>query len=115
MATQSNLARKESARKFKELPPHRGVYAVRCAATNSVWVGLSRNLPATKNGLWFQLRMGSGPDTPLQQQWNQLGEAAFRYEIVEELAADVHELAVEDQLKEKKAAWVQRLGASALL
>jgi len=115
MEMQSAEARKEATRKFKEIKPLLGIFCVRCTVTAEAWVGSSRNLNATRNGLWFRLRMGSGPDNALQSEWNGHTEAAFCFEILEELAEDVHPFAIGDQLKQKKAEWIQRLGAGSLL
>ena len=111
---QSKVSRKESIRQFKERKPLLGAYAVRCTATGGVWVGVSRNLDATKNGCWFCLRGGLHQDKSLQDEWNNQGESAFQYEILESLDNDVNPLNVEDLLKDKKSEWVARLGAQPL-
>ena len=111
---QSNDAKKEAVRKFKEQKPLQGVYAVRCTASGRVWVGTSRNLDATRNGCWFCLRTGSHIDKSLQEEWNAHGEPAFQYEIVETLEGDSHPLAVADLLKEKGKHWVAELSAHAI-
>jgi hypothetical protein len=110
----SNTDRKAAIREFKEREPLRGAFAVRCMATNSVWVGSSSNLDATKNGLWFSLRIGSYPVKSLQSEWNVHGEPAFQYEVLEKLASDLHPFAVGDLLKEKKGFWVAQLAACPL-
>ena len=112
---QSKESKKESIRKFKEQKPLLGAYAVRCIASQRVWVGVSRNLYATKNGCWFCLRNGSHMDMPLQEEWNSQGESAFQYEILEGIDRDVHPLEVDDLLKEKKREWIARLSAQPLL
>jgi hypothetical protein len=108
-------SRKESIRKFKEQKPLLGAYAVRCTATGHVWVGISRNLEATKNGCWFCLRNGLHQEKQLQAEWNAQGESAFEYEILDGLDQDVHPLEIVDLLKEQKKSWVARLGAQPLL
>ncbi len=108
-------SRKESIRKFKEQKPSIGAYAVRCTATGSAWVGVSRNLDATKNGSWFCLRNGSHQDKSLQAAWNTHGESAFQYEILATLDKDAHPLEINDLLKEQKQSWVARLSAQPLL
>jgi hypothetical protein len=104
-------SRKESIRKFKERKPQLGAYAVRCTANGRVWVGVSRNLDATKNGSWFCLRGGLHQDKSLQEEWNARGESAFQYEILESLDDELNRLNVEDVLKEKRNEWVARLSA----
>jgi len=111
---QLNSERKKAIREFKEREPLRGTFAVRCTANNCVWVGTSYNLEATKNGLWFSLRIGSHPVKSLQSEWNAHGEPAFKYEILEKLASDLHPLTVADQLKEKKRHWCAQLAACPL-
>jgi hypothetical protein len=78
-------------------------------------VGTSRNLGATKNGLWFGLRAGLHRETSLQTEWNAHSEQAFEYEAVEVLDEDVHSLNAFEVLKEMKSKWVAKLGAEALL
>jgi hypothetical protein len=108
-------SRKESIRKFKELKPLLGAYAVRCTATGQIWVGISRNLAATKNGCWFTLRSGIHQEKSLQDVWDARGEEAFEYEVLDTLDGDVHPLNIAALLKEKKSAWVTRLSALPLL
>jgi len=112
---QSKVSRKELVRQFKEIKVLAGIYAVRCAATGRVWVGPSRNLGATKNGLWSGLRAGMHRETSLQTEWNAHGEQAFEYEALEVLSEDVHALNVFGVLKEMKSVWVARLNAEPLL
>jgi hypothetical protein len=104
-------SRKESIRKFKEQKTPLGAYAVRCTVTGRVWVGVSRNLNATHNGCWFILRSGSHYDKSLQEDWNTHGESAFAYEILETLDDDIHPMALDSILKDKKLEWVTRLNA----
>jgi hypothetical protein len=110
----SKESRKESIRNFKERKSLLGAYAVRCTATGKVWVGVSRNLDATKNGCWFCLRNGLHTEKSLQTEWDSLGESAFRYEIIEALEEDLHPLEVDDRLKELKSIWIARLDAQPL-
>ena len=110
-----NVDKKEAIRKFKEQKPLLGAYAVRCTVSGRVWVGASRNLDATKNGCWFSLRNGGHIEKSLQQEWNQHGEAAFQYEIVETLDDELHALAIADLLKQTRERWVKQLSATPLL
>jgi hypothetical protein len=109
-----NLDKKKAIREFKERKPLRGTFAVRCTANNRAWVGASNNLDATKNSLWFALRVGSHPVKSLQNEWNAHGESTFTYEILEKLESDLHPLTVADLLKVKKSTWIARLDACPL-
>jgi hypothetical protein len=110
----SKESRKEAARKFKEKKRLLGAYAIRCTVTGRVWVGVSRNLDATKNGSWFTLRTGSHMEKSLQAEWNTQGEAAFEYEILVGLDEEIHPLEIADLLKEQKKTWLAQLGAQPL-
>lgn len=108
-------ARKLAIREYKDRAPNRGVFAVRCLTTGHLWVGASPNLEAARNGAWFMLRQGLHRNTALQTEWNTHGEEAFRYEILETLAADASPFAISDLLKDKKRDWAAQLGAPTLL
>jgi hypothetical protein len=112
---QSHVDKKEAIRKYKEQKAPLGAYAVRCTISGRAWVGASRNLDATKNGCWFMLRNGGHIDKSLQSEWNQHGEAAFQYKILETLDEDLHTLAIADLLKQTRDRWVEQLSATALL
>jgi hypothetical protein len=109
------MTRKEAIREFKERKTPRGVFAIRCAKTNRVWVGASRNLDAAKNGYWFGLGTGKHLDKSLQGEWTAQGEPEFSYEILEKLDDDVHPMELTDLLKAKQSEWVEREGADRLL
>jgi hypothetical protein len=115
MTMQSKESRKESVRKFKDQKPLLGAYAVRCSATGHSWVGVSRNLSATRNGCWFMLRSGSHQGKTLQAEWNANGESTFEYEILDGTDEEIDPLLIDRVLKEKKAVWVAQLGAQPLL
>jgi hypothetical protein len=112
---QSKASRKELVRQYKEIKVQAGIYAVRCTASGQVWVGPSRNLNATKNGLWSGLRAGMHMEKSLQAEWTAKGEQAFEYEVLEVLDEDVHPLNVFGVLKEMKGKWVAELKAESLL
>jgi hypothetical protein len=62
-----------------------GVFGIRNKETGKVLVGSSRNLGAIWNRHHFQLNMGVHPNKELQNDWKQLGEQAFIFEILETL------------------------------
>jgi len=112
---ESKIDKKEAIRKFKEQKPLLGAYAVRCTRSGRVWVGASRNLNATKNGIWSSLRANGYIDKPLQAEWNAYGGEAFQYEILETLDGDLHPMAIADLLKQTRKRWAEQLSASPLL
>ncbi|WP_369060388.1 GIY-YIG nuclease family protein [Caulobacter sp. 73W] len=111
----NNERRKALVQAYKEMPKRIGVFALRCEAGEKVWVGVSRNLDAQQNSLWFSLRLGSHTDRNLQACWKAEGEAAFRYEVLEVIDQEglsPYELA--NALKDRVAAWRTDLAAFSL-
>ena len=103
--------RKELTREYGVRKQTPGVFAVR--APGHVWISTTRNLATAQNGVWFSLRQGSHINRELQAAWNARGEAAFSFEILEEIADDNPEL-VGLLLKERDAQWRAELGAKKL-
>jgi hypothetical protein len=108
-------SRKEAIRQYKERKPLMGAYSVRCSTTGRVWVGASTNLEATRNRVWFGLRIGGHIDSSLQAEWNAQGESAFEYHILEKLEDDLHPFDVARLLQRKKNHWMAQLDAHPLL
>ncbi len=108
--------KREIARAYAERERHQGVFAVRCAAAGQVWVAVSRNLDTQRNATWFALRSGGHPNRRVQAAWRDHGEAAFAYEVLEQIAgADLTPLGLGDLLKTREGHWRQALGAAALV
>ena len=85
-----------------------------CTATGDTWVGISRNLEAQQNSLWFTLRHGSSPFAALKVAWTEHGENAFRFEELDRLRDDFSEILRNDELKKRHGLWMTRLQALSL-
>jgi hypothetical protein len=116
-----NARKKELALNAKEQKPRPGIFAVHCTATGERWVAKAPDLDKRKAGLWFQLAMAgeSGataafPGPELREAWRKHGEAAFVYEVLEEVR-DENELLIPALLKEREAHWRKELNAKALI
>lgn len=89
-----------------------GIFRVACVPAGKVWLGVSRNLDAQQNSIWFSLRHGGSPNREMQAAWKAHGEAAFAFDEVEEV--DVEELSaylVNQRLQERLKHWCAELGA----
>jgi hypothetical protein len=106
-----SVDRKAAIRQFKQRVPSRGVYALRCVASNQVWVGTAPDLEAKRNSVAFQLRNALHRDPALKAASTTHGEAAFQFEILETLEADTPALLIRDLLTKKSKDWQARLGA----
>ncbi len=76
---------KELKDAYKQMKFRKGVFQVRNTVNNKILVGSSTDLDRAWNSHKTQLKYGNHPCTALQNDWNQLGEEHFRYEIIEEL------------------------------
>ncbi len=111
--------RKQLVRDYKERKVAAGAFAVRCApsgqALAKTWVEVSPNLHNRQNGLWFALRLGTHPNRVLQQAWADHGEAAFSFEVVEQLPdAERSQWELNNSLKDLSAKWRLALNAEKL-
>ncbi len=103
--------RESAIAQYKERKSACGVYAVICTATGEAWVGISRNLAAQKNSLWFTLKSGSGPFQSLLAAWAAHGESAFRFEELDRLKDDFSMILRADELRKRQKLWLERLQA----
>lgn len=103
-----NARKKELVREYAERKQVAGVFAVR--AGDRVWTGTSRNVATARNGIWFGLGTGGYPNKDAQAAWKALGEAAFTYEVLEEIADENRQM-IGLLLKEREAHWRAQLGA----
>jgi hypothetical protein len=77
-------------------------------------VSASRRLDTQQTSLWFQLRQGGLPNAELQAAWKAAGEAAFTFEVLEEVT-DENPLLIASLLKERETHWRGKLGADKVL
>ena len=66
--------------------------------------------PPTRH--WFSLRTGGHPQRALQQAWQDHGEAAFEFEVIERLEEDLSVMARDVQLKQRLTHWLAQLQAT---
>ncbi|HEY2070077.1 MAG TPA: GIY-YIG nuclease family protein [Rhizomicrobium sp.] len=107
-----NARKKDMLREYREAKQRDGIFAVGCAGQR--WIGTSRNLDKQQNSIWFQLRMGGFPNPDVQSAWKTHGEAAFTFEIVEEVTDD-NPLIIGELLKERAAQWRKEMDAGKLV
>lgn len=74
--------REELKQMYKELKTEAGVYRIRNTVNGKMLVVGTPNLK-TINGKKFELQMGTSLNKTLQQEWNEYGEEAFAFEVIE--------------------------------
>jgi hypothetical protein len=107
------MDRRAAREEFKSRKTDKGVFAVRCAA-GPVWVSSSRNLAASRTGLWFCLRNGMHHNKQLQAAWNQHGEAAFTFEVLETFEEDMPPILLKDACSNRQKHWQLETSARAV-
>ena len=89
--------KKELRRQFEEVPIEAGVYEVKNTENQKSFIGKTPNLK-TLNGMKHILNMGANNNKELQADWNQFGQEAFTFTILEVL-----EKSEDPSFNEKKA------------
>ncbi len=107
------MDRKARIREYKETPRPMGVFRVRNTANGKSLVGSSTDLPAMLNRQRFQLELGSHPNRALQKDWNELGAAAFEFEVLDTLEPkEQSDHDVAEDLRVLVEMWLQKLSLS---
>ena len=110
--------KKEKVLAYMEKDIPAGVYQVRNKVNGKLFINASPNLDGAWNKDVFTLRLGSHISKELQNDWNQLGEAAFEYEVLEVLKRKAGERNLSkderDQLKKLEEKWRSQLSQQSL-
>ena len=93
--------KKELKNIYKEKKFKIGVFQVRNAQNNKIFVSSSIDLDAIWNRFKFQLNFGSHFNKELQNDWKEFGEENFVFEILSEIDQDDDDVNV-DYVKEVK-------------
>jgi hypothetical protein len=79
------MNRKDLIREYKKSRRPMGVFRVRNTVADRSFIGTSSDLPAMLNRQRAQLRFCGHPNKELQKDFNELGEEAFVFEILDTL------------------------------
>lgn len=94
---------------YKEVKTEAGVYQIKNTQNEKVWIASTMNLK-TMNGKKFMLQQGSHPNQLLQKDWNEWGEDAFVFEVLEVLEKkDDPFFDAPDALEKLEQKWVEKL------
>jgi hypothetical protein len=80
--------RAELKREYKETVKDMGVLAIRNLRNGRMWLGSSPNPDAAFTRFRFELRLGSSWHKDLQNDWNEFGEDAFAFEVLDTIKPD---------------------------
>lgn len=105
-----NQDKKQLKKDYRQTPRPMGVFLIRNALDDKVFVGTSLDLPGIINRHKFQLSAGVHPNKALQADWNELGAENFAFEIVDELAPRASETVdYRAELEALENLWLERL------
>jgi len=109
-------SRKQLAKQVGQTLRPMGVYQIKNTVNGKILLGSSMYLDSIWNRHTFQLKMGSHMNKGLQQDWNQHGEDAFQFEVLEQLKPSTETFMDEAELKEYESEikvleelWVEKL------
>ncbi len=109
------MDRKAAIQAYKERKSPRGVVAVRCSVTGSVWADSAMDVEAMENRIWFAVRLEDRfMNKALIAEYREHGRDAFSYEILEKLDDEIAQMSLRDVLKERKAHWIEKLSAKSI-
>jgi len=78
-------SRRDLLREYKERPKPAGVFQIKNSLNEKAFLGSSLNLEGPLNMHRFMLKSGHHANKALQQDWNELGEDKFVFEILQEV------------------------------
>ncbi|TEB05999.1 hypothetical protein Psch_03041 [Pelotomaculum schinkii] len=101
--------KKELKQQYKEMKTQGGVFQIRNLKNQKVFVDSIPNLKM-KTGKLMLLRSGGYKNRQLQEDWNQFGEDAFVFEVLEVLEEKSDGFFDKaDELKKLKTKWIEKL------
>lgn len=108
--------KKQRIAAYKQQKSRGGIYAIRNTCTGRALLLSAANLQGAKNRFAFSLANGSCIHPKLQEEWEKLGPAAFRLEILEELEQNDGQSSKEFQedLKALEEMYREKIGAHGL-
>jgi hypothetical protein len=108
--TMDGMNKRTLKRQYRESEIPVGIYRVVNTQANRSLVGSSVNLPAILNRHRADLKMGAHRNQELQRDWNQLGEGAFTFEILDTLSPRAEPgYDVKRELATLEELWLERL------
>ncbi|SRR5690242_6828998 len=78
-------SRRDISREYKERRLHGGVYTITNTVSGKYLIGHAADLASMRNRFQFAVTTGSAVDPRLRGDWVELGAAAFRLDVLEEI------------------------------
>ena len=106
--------REELKQQYKERTPVAGLYLIKNRQTGKVFLGSSMDLHGPLNRHRSELMFGSHRLSQLQQDWNEQGEKAFDFRILETVSGkNESQETVANRLAQREKYWWWKLNPQA--
>ena len=103
-------SRKELIREYKRTPKEMGVYRIRNTVNGRSYVAASRDIQARFNRHKMSLKTGGEEVKPLLADWQEHGEDAFVFEVLDQLTPlDKPDWDPTDDLQALEELWLEQL------
>jgi len=100
--------KKELKQQAKELSPTAGIMMITNTVNGKMFIDSTTNIKRL-NGLKFELKMGSLLNKTLVNDWNQFGEVAFTFEVLESIKTEGKSAyEVKTEVAEAKEKWLNK-------
>ncbi len=99
--------KKDLKQSYKDSPTTAGIYLITNTQTGHKLLASAANAQGVLNRHQFELKFGQHRNKALQQAWNQSGETAFEFTVLEKVKPD--EQNVKAALENMLEAWQQKL------
>lgn len=100
--------RKELMEQYKQIKTYMGVVKITNTANGKIFISAYPNLKNKWLTIRSQLDMGMFVNSQLQRDWNELGEEAFTYEVLEEKEVK-EDTYTRWELKQMEKKWLEKL------
>ena len=100
--------RKELIESYKQMDTMMGVYQIKNNVNGRIFISSFANLKNKWLTIKMQLDMGRHPNSELQQDWNELGEEAFSYSVLENKKQE-SDMDFKWELQQMEKAWLDKL------
>ena len=104
------MNRSQAKKDYKQIKRPMGVYRVRNTQNGKSYVGFSTDLQARMNRQKSELKFGSHRNKELLDEWKSFGEAAFEFEVLDELEHDENSSANPlEELRLLSEMWISKI------
>ncbi|MFC7679419.1 GIY-YIG nuclease family protein [Paenibacillus sp. GCM10028914] len=101
--------REELIQMYKEVKIEAGVYQIKNTKNGKILVVGTPNLK-TMNGKRFELQMGTSYNKVMQKEWNEYGEDAFVFEVLEVIKPEEDPFYnLKDVVSKREEHWISEL------